>query len=139
MPHAGIIDETLEGEQELLARAKLHFKGGLDRFSRGETKDAIAAVYDAISAAMQRFVILNESKHNLVLKDDDVSDDKILFKVLLKSGVFDDVTTQEDFDFIEQTLDDVFLDDLESFDEISYLDISTSLLNQLDIISEDMS
>ena len=139
MPHTGVIDETLDGEQELLARARLHLKGGLDRFSRGETADAIAAFYDAISSAMQRFVVVDGVDHHLIRNDDDVSDDKILFKMLLKSGIFDDSTTQEDFDFIEQTLDDVFKDNLESFDETSFLEITISLLNQLGVIAEDMN
>ncbi|MHA1135916.1 MAG: hypothetical protein ACTSSE_05460 [Candidatus Thorarchaeota archaeon] len=137
MPHTGVIDETLDGERELLDRARLHLKGGLDRFSQGETSDAIAAFYDAISSAMQRFVLLDGVNYHLIRNDDDVSDDKILFRVLLKSGIFDDTTTQEDYDFIEQTLDDMFKDNLVSFDETSFLEITISLLNQLGVIAED--
>ena len=134
MPHTGVIDETLVGEKELLMRARLHVEGGFNRFSDGMTADAIAAMYDAISSAMQRFVLLDGVEYNLIRsEDDDVSDDEILFRVLLRSGIFDAVTTQEDFDFIEQTLDDAFEDHLETFDETSFLEISMSLLNQLGI------
>ena len=105
MPHTGVIDETLVGEQELLMRARLHVEGGFARFSDGMTADAIAAMYDAISSAMQRLVLLDGVEYNLIRsEDDDVSNDEILFRVLLRSGIFDAVTTQEDFDFIEQTL-----------------------------------
>ncbi|TFG97834.1 hypothetical protein E4H12_07655 [Candidatus Thorarchaeota archaeon] len=140
MPHTGIIDEALEGEQELLMRAKLHLKGGLDRFSQGMIADAIAAIYDAISSAMQRFEILDRVNHHLIRNDnDDVSDYKTLFKVLLKSGIFDDATTEEDFDFIEQTLDDACEDQLETFDETSFLEISIGLLNQLGVVTEEQN
>ena len=92
MPHTGIIDETLNGEQELLMRARLHVKGGLDRFSQSMTADAIAAFYDAISSAMQRYIIVRETPTN----DADISKDSELFKLLLKSGVFNKSTTLED-------------------------------------------
>ena len=137
MPHTGIIDETLNGERELMMRAKLHVKGGLTRFEMGMTADAIAAIYDAISSAMQRFVILDGVEYNLVRDDnDDISDDVILFSVLLRSGIFDDGTTKEDFDFIEQTLDDAIENRLESFDETSFLEITLDILNQLGVRTE---
>ena len=139
MPHTGVIDETLEGEKELLMRARLHVAGGLNRFSEGTIADAIAAVYDAISSAMQRYVILDGVDHHLIRNEnEDISKDEILFRVLLKSGIFDDTTTQEDFDFIEQTLNDAFDNQLETFDETSFLEISFSILNQLGIPAEDL-
>ena len=138
IPHTGVIDEALYGEQELLMRARLHVRGGLDRFSQGMTADAIAAIYDSISSAMQRFVILDGVDYHLIRNDDDVSDDETLFRVLLRSDIFDDATTQEDYDFIEQTLEDAFEDQLETFDETSFLEITISLLNQLGIVSDDM-
>ena len=58
--------------------------------------------------------------------------------MLLQSGIFDDTTTQEDFDFIEQTLNDAFDNQLETFDETSFLEISFSILNQLGIPAEDL-
>jgi hypothetical protein len=117
-------------------RARLHVEGAYSRFSQGMIADAIAAMYDAISSAMQRYVILDGVDYDLIRNDDDdLSNDETLFRVLLKSGIFDDVTTQEDFDFIEQTLDDAFEDQLDTFDETSFLDITISLLNQLGISS----
>jgi len=132
IPHTGIIDETLDGEQELLMRARLHVKGGLDRFSQGMTADAIAAFYDAVSSAMQRYILIKEIPTNGV----DISEDLNLFKVLLESGVFNDSTTLEDFEFMEQTLDDAFENQLQTFDETSFLEVSKSLLIQLCIIKE---
>lgn len=132
MPHTGIIDETLDGEQELLMRARLHMKGGLDRFSQGMTADAIAAFYDAVSSAMQRYIIIND----ILTNDVDISKDFELFKILLRLGVFNDSTTLDDFDFLDQTLEDAFENGLETFDETSFLEICESLLIQLGIIKE---
>ncbi|TFG31020.1 hypothetical protein EU528_07255 [Candidatus Thorarchaeota archaeon] len=132
MPHTGNIDETLDEEQELLMRARLHVKSGLDRFSHGMTVDAIAAFYDAISSAMQRCIIVREISTNEV----DISEDFTLFKMLLKSGVFNDSITLEDFEYIRQTLEDAFENKLKTFDETSFLDVSESLLMQLGIIKE---
>lgn len=137
MPHTGIIDESLEGGEMLYMRAKLHVKGGLERFSDGMTTDAIAAIYDAISSAMQRYLLLDDV--NCVIKrgeDEDISNDHTLFEVLLRSGCFDKNTTSDDFGFIEQTLDDAIEDRLGSFDETSFLDVSLDILRQLGIEAE---
>ena len=96
------------------------------------TADAIAAFYDAISSAMQRYIIVRETPTN----DADISKDSELFKLLLKSGVFNKSTTLEDFEFIEQTLDDALENQLQAFDETRFLEISENLLIQLDIIKE---
>ena len=66
-----IIDESLEGEAALYMRAKLHVKGGLERFSDGMTADAIAAIYDAISSAMQRYLILDDVRCDIQKEDGD--------------------------------------------------------------------
>ena len=137
MPHTGVIDESLEGEAALYMRAKLHVKGGLERFSDGMTADAIAAIYDAISSAMQRYLFLDDVRCDIQKEDgDDLSDDHVLFEVLLRSGCFDKNTTSRDFEIIEQALDDAFEDRLDSFDETSFLDISLDILRQLGIETE---
>jgi len=134
VPHTGIIDESLEGEEMLYSRAKLHVKGGLERFSDGMTADAIAAIYDAISSAMQRYLLLEDVNCDIKKRvDEDISDDQILFEILLRSGCFDMTTTSGDFEFIKQTLDDAIGDRLDSFDETSFLDVSLDILRQLGI------
>ncbi|MGY5872065.1 MAG: hypothetical protein RTV72_07480 [Candidatus Thorarchaeota archaeon] len=139
MPHTGVIDETLEGEEALLMRAKLHFQEGLNRFSKGMTADAIAAMYDALSSAMQRIAILNKGNRHLFINEkDDLLIDSSLFKILLQSKIFDESTTEEDFDFIERTLNDAFEDQLESFEETTFLEITIGLLKQLDVVSEEI-
>ncbi len=137
MPHTGIIDESLEGEKELYMRAKLHVKGGLERFSDGMTVDAIAAIYDAISSAMQRYLILEDVGCNIQIEaGDDISRDHVLFDVLLRSGCFDKNTTSKDFDFIKKALDDAIDNRLDSFDETDFLDVSLYILKQLGIESD---
>ncbi len=138
MPHTGVIDESLQGQEELLMRARLHARGSISRFSEGRREDAIAAMYDALSSAMQRYAIQGTTDQTLnIYEGEDLSSDEILFRVLLRSGIFDVTTSEEDFDIIVQILDDALENKLESFDETSFLDLSCSLLHQLDVFPFD--
>lgn len=105
MPHTGVIDESLQGQEELLMRARLHARGSISRFSEGRREDAIAAMYDALSSAMQRYAIQGTTDQTLnIYEGEDLSTDEILFKVLLRSGIFDVTTSEEDFDIIVRFL-----------------------------------
>lgn len=138
MPHTGVIDESLQGQDELLMRARIHARGSINRFSEGMREDAIAAMYDALSSAMQRYTIQGTTDQTLIVYDgEDLSSDETLFRVLLRSGVFDETASVEDFDIIAQILDEALENRLESFDETSFLDIACSLLNQLDVFPFD--
>jgi len=101
-------------------------------------EDEIAAMYDALSSAMQRYTMQGATDHTLIVYDgEDLSIDETLFRVLLRSGVFDETASVEDFDIIAQILDEALENRLESFDETSFLDIACSLLNQLDVFPFD--
>jgi hypothetical protein len=101
-------------------------------------EDAIAAMYDALSSAMQRYAIQGTTDQTLdIYEGEDLSSDETLFRVLLRSGIFDVTTSEEDFDIIVQILDDALENKLESFDETSFLDLSCSLLHQLDVFPFD--
>lgn len=138
MPHTGVIDESLYGQEELLMRAKIHAQGSISRFSEGTREDAIAAMYDALSSAMQRYTFPGTTDQTLIVNEgEDLSSDETLFKVLLRSGVFDETVSEEDFDIIAQILDDALESRLVNFDETSFLDITCSLLHQLDVFPFD--
>jgi hypothetical protein len=135
LPHTGLIDESLEGEEALLMRARLHVKGGWKRFSDGETRDAIAAMYDAISSAMQRFLFRNVSENVLALENgEDPSVDFTLFKILKRSGIFDESVSLDDFRYIDQTLNDALEGHLDTFDETRFIEEANILLIQLGVI-----
>jgi len=135
VPHSGLIDESLEREEALLMRARLHVKGGWNRFSEGMREDAIAAIYDALSSAMQRFLFRNVSGKILTLEyDEDPSDDFTLFKILKRSGVFDTSVSLDDFMYIDQTLDDGLENRLDTFDESRFIETANILLIQLGVL-----
>jgi len=116
-------------------RARLHVKGGWNRFSEGMREDAIAAIYDALSSAMQRFLFRNVSGKILTLEyDEDPSDDFTLFKILKRSGVFDTSVSLDDFMYIDQTLDDGLENRLDTFDESRFIETANILLIQLGVL-----
>ncbi|RDE14549.1 MAG: hypothetical protein C4K48_05740 [Candidatus Thorarchaeota archaeon] len=138
MPHFGAIDESLEEEQALLMRARLHVRGGWIRFSEGRTRDAIAAIYDALSSSMQIFSIPNTSGRILkIAEGEDPSDDLALFKILKRSGVFDDSVSLEDFMYIAQSLDDALENRLAGFDETRFVETTNRLFIQLGVLPFD--
>ncbi len=135
MPHTGLIDDSLDKEEALLMRARLHVKGGWNRFSDGMREDAIAAMYDAVSSAMQRFLFRNVSGMALAIENgEDPSDDYTLFKILKRSGIFDESVSLEDFVYIDQTLDDALEKHLVSFDETLFVETVNVLLVQLGVL-----
>lgn len=135
MPHSGLIDDSLDKEEALLMRARLHVKGGWNRFSDGMIEDAVAALYDALSSAMQRFLFRNVSGEALVIEDEeDPSDDITLFKVLIRSGIFDESVSLDDFMYIHKTLDEVLERRLVDFDETLFVETVNILLVQLGVI-----
>ena len=135
LQHTGFIDESLDRDEALLMRARLHVRGSWNRFSEGMRKDAIAAMYDAISSAMQRFLFRNVSEKVLTLeKGENPSDDLTLFKSLERSGIFDESVSLDDFEYIAHTLDNALEDRLDSFDETRFVETSHILLVQLGVL-----
>jgi hypothetical protein len=116
----------------LKERVRLHVIGGKTRLECGEDADAVAAFYDAVSSAMQMYTY-PELSYRIHAEDDKIarSDDRILFEVLKKSDIIDDSITDNDFDYIEKTLDDALENRMSKFDSKKFLDITERLLAQL--------
>ena len=91
MPHAGLMNEGALGpEAGLLQRARLHIRGGKRRLRQGKVAAALVTLYDAVIAAMEWYCASPERKNRLVIRDDDnLRDDKVLFKILVRSVVLD--------------------------------------------------
>jgi hypothetical protein len=140
LPHTGLINESLPIEEALLMRARLHTRGGWIRLSEGRTEDAVAAIYDALSSAMQRFLFQSVSGQAMKInKNEDPSNDLTLFTILKRSGIFDESVNLDDFMYIYQTLDDALENRLSSFDETRFIEITNKLLVNLDVLPFDMS
>ena len=136
MPHTGRIDESLQGQEKLLMRARLHVEGSMKRFSEGEIEDAIAVMYDAISSAMQRYTYPEVSqKPLLVYNGETLANDAVLFKVLKRSNILDDTVDESDFDYLDSTLDQALEFHLISFDIDRFLQLSENLLTQMGVLT----
>jgi len=91
MPHAGLMNEGALGpETGLLQRARLHIRGGKRRLWQGKVPAGLVTLYDALIAAMEWYFASPERRNRLVIRnDDDLRDDKVLYKILVRSGVLD--------------------------------------------------
>jgi hypothetical protein len=135
MPHAGLIDESLGKGEALLMRARLHVRGSHIRFSEGRSRDGVAAMYDAISSAMQMFTQPELVKeYPLLMEDEDPSDDFMLFQILKRSGIFDESVSLADFTFLAECLDDALENKMDAFDETKFVETSHILLMQLGVL-----
>ena len=107
MPHAGLMNEGALGpEAGLLQRARLHIRGGNRRLRQGKVPAGLVTLYDALIAAMEWYFASPERKNRLVIRNDDnVKDDKVLYRILVRSGVLDGKFDYMAFDtFIEDII-----------------------------------
>lgn len=122
MPHFGLIDEHLDAEETSLLRARLHVRGANTRLARGHIADAVAALYDAFSTAME-----------LSLPPEERSDDRTMYRSLRDIGILRPKCI-DDFDFLEYTLDRAIEGTSSEIDLARFLDTIDSFLTRLGII-----
>ncbi len=91
MPHAGLMNELALGPVEgPLLRARLHIRGGKRRLRQGKWSAGIAALYDALSSAMEWYAAEPERRRKLIVcAGDDLNSDRELYRILVRSGVLD--------------------------------------------------
>lgn len=107
MPHAGLMNEGALGpEAGLLQRARLHIRGGKRRLRQGKVPAGLVTLYDALIAAMDWYFASPERKNRLDIRNEDnLGDDKVLYKILVHSGVLDGRFDYVAFDtFIEDVI-----------------------------------
>ena len=94
---------------------------------RGESADAIAALYDAFSTAMQLHLLSLESE-----AISGVLDDRESFAVLRRAGILD--SSMDEFSFLEDTLEDAIAGRTNESDTLRFFAIVERLLIRLGII-----
>jgi aminopeptidase-like protein len=101
MPHFGLIDEKALGPVEgPLMRARLHMRGAKRRLSRGKISMGIITLYDALISAMQHYFASERGKSLKKKKEDDLRDDRTLYRILTESGVLDGSFDYGEFDIL---------------------------------------
>jgi hypothetical protein len=100
MPHFGLMDEKALGPVEgPLQRARLHIRGGKRRLRQGKISAGIAALYDALNGALQWYIAAPGRRMKLTIQGgEDLNDDKVVYTVLVRSGVLDRSFDFEAFD-----------------------------------------
>jgi hypothetical protein len=90
MPHAGLMDEMALGPVEgPRQRARLHIRGGRRRLRQGKISAGIVTLYDALLAAMQSYAAFPGKKRLDIRAGEDINNDKVLYAVLVRSGILD--------------------------------------------------
>jgi hypothetical protein len=94
------MDEKALGPVEgPLQRARLHIRGGKRRLREGKISAGIATLYDALNGALQWYVAAPERRRKLTIQGgDDLNVDKVVYTVLVRSGVLDRSFDFEAFD-----------------------------------------
>jgi hypothetical protein len=138
MPHFGLMDETKLGPVAgPFQRSRLHLRAGKRRLRQGKISAGIVTLYDALTAAMESYAAASERTASLSIKPgEDLRNDKILYAVLVRSGVLDG---HFDFEMFEQLMERALSDDLSVFDYGPLLAGLECVLTQLRIIPFDES
>jgi len=133
MPHAGLMDEQALGPVEgPLQRAKLHIRSGKRRLRQGKISAGIATLYDALSAAMQWYIAAPERRVQLKIEaGENLNDDKIVYAVLMRSGVLDG---KFDFDAFDRLLERALGEDLKAYDYGELLTGLESVMTRLGVM-----
>jgi len=133
VPHAGLMDESALGpEAGSLQRARLHIRGGRRRLRQGKISAGIVTLYDAVDAALAWYFASPERRRRLLIKEgDNLKDDKVLFKILTRSGVLDDT-----FDYLafDELIDKMVFSDFADFDYEEVLKGIESVMIQLGVM-----
>jgi len=133
MPHAGLMDEgALGSEAGLLQRARLHIRGGKRRLRQGKIAAGLVTLYDALIAAMEWYFTSSERRNRLVIRNDDnLKDDKVLYKVLVRSGVLDG-----EFDYMafDNLIEDIIYEKSMKYDYQSLTKGIESVMVQLGVM-----
>lgn len=105
MPHFGLMDERALGSvQGPFQRARLHIRGGKRRLREGKISAGIVTLYDALLGAMEWYINSPENRQRIVIKaGDDLSSDKTVYAVLVRSGVLDGAFDFEAFSRLTET------------------------------------
>jgi nitrogen regulatory protein PII-like uncharacterized protein len=136
MPHFGLMDpEALGPERASLQRARLHIRAGKRRLRQGKISAGIVTLYDALAYAMDWYVRSPEHVKGLKIEqDEDMKDERTVFKVLNRSGVLDGTFDYETFNsLLERALEE----DIQDLDYTETVKAIESVMTQLGVMPFD--
>jgi hypothetical protein len=132
MPHAGLMDEKTLGPVEgPRQRARLHIRGGRRRLRQGKISAGIVTLYDALLAAMQSYAASPGRMRLVIRAGEDVHDDKVLYTVLVRSGVLDG---KLDFSAFDRLTEKALNEEMPGYDYHALLAGIESVMTQLGVM-----
>jgi hypothetical protein len=136
MPHFGLMDENSLGPVEgPLQRARLHIRGGKRRLLQGKISAGIATLYDALEGAMRSYVEDPKRRAKLDIETgEDLNDDKVVYSMLVRSGVLDGIFDFEAFDLLTER---ALHEEMPGYDYRNLLAGIESLMTQLGVMPFD--
>jgi hypothetical protein len=136
MPHFGLMDERALGPIEgPFQRARLHIRGGKRRLRQGKISAGIVTLYDALLAAMESYVNSPKHKGNLVIKQgDDLRDERVVYAVLVRSGVLDGAF---EFETFERLMERALNEEMPGYDYRDVLQGIERVMYQLGVMPFD--
>jgi hypothetical protein len=97
-------ERALGSVQGPFQRARLHIRGGKRRLREGKISAGIVTLYDALLGAMEWYINSPENRQRIVITaGDDLSSDKTVYAVLVRSGVLDGAFDFEAFSRLTET------------------------------------
>jgi hypothetical protein len=138
MPHFGLMEERQLGPVAgPLQRARLHIRGGKRRLRQGKISAGIVTLYDAVSAAMESYASSPAGKAALKVEPgENVHDERVLYNVLVRSGVIDG---SFDFSAFDQLTEKALNQELPDYAYQPLVSGIESLMEQLGVMPFDES
>jgi hypothetical protein len=116
-------------------RARLHVRGGKRRLRQEKISAGIVTLYDALLAAMESYVNSPEHRGSLVIKQgDDLTDERTVYAVLVRSGVLDGAFEYEAF---ERLMEKALNEEMPDYDYRDVLQGIEGVMTQLGVIPFD--
>lgn len=136
MPHAGLMNEREMGPVEgPLLRARLHVRGGKRRLRQGKLSAGIAALYDALSAAMEWYAAAAQQRQKPVVRSGDaMNSDRELYRILVRSGILDG---SFDYDAFDALTDRALRENIDVLDTGPVVAGLESVMTQLGVLPFD--
>lgn len=137
MPHAGLMVEREMGDEEgPLLRARLHIRSGRRRLRQGKIAAGIVTLYDALIGAIEWYFASPERRSMLIIKDNDnLKDEKNLYKILVRSGVLDGRFDFEEF--VDKVVDRATYDEMRDYDYTYILKAIEDVMTQIGVMPFD--
>ena len=125
---------ALGPEQAALQRARLHLRGGKRRLRQGRVSAGIAALYDALTSAMEWFCASPERCARVPGAREQSLDDRALYAALVRAAVLDGAL---DFDHVDRVLARALEAEIPAADAAGVSEGVEAILTQLGVLPFD--